>query len=46
MEKLKNYIKEKNITHKIITSYLSEQNKKEKKVNRTIISFVWAIFVK
>ena len=40
MGEIDNYLKETNITHKITTLYLLEQNRKAKRVNRTIIGLV------
>lgn len=44
MGEFDDYLKENNITHKIITRYLPEQNGKSERVNRTIMDLIWAIF--
>ena len=44
MEEFNDYFKETGITYKVTTPYLSEQNKKVKRVNHTIMGLIWAIF--
>lgn len=43
MGEFNDYFKENNISHEITAPYSPGQNEKAKRINRTIMSLVWAI---